>query len=78
MMGWTLDRSFAAATVAIALATVAGLLTAGAQAGGPFAPGGALEAWSWAIAPVVAGVTALAALVRQRGHVDDDPDDGEG
>lgn len=72
-MSWTLDRSFAAATVAIALATIAGLLTAGAQPGGPMAPGGPLEGLAWVIAPLVAGVTALAALIRQRGGADELP-----
>lgn len=72
-MSWTLDRSFAAAAVAIALATIAGLLTAGAQPGGPMAPGGPFEGLAWGIAPLVAGITALAALIRQRGAGDEPP-----
>lgn len=58
MQGWTLDLSFAAAVVAIVLSTVAGVLTA------------QLPGVPW-VAPVVAGITALAALVRREGGADD-------
>lgn len=64
MFGWSLDRGFSAAFVAIVLATVAGVLTAQL-------PG---EPW---VAPVVAGITALAALIRRHGGADT-PADGAG
>lgn len=60
MSGWTLDLRFAAAVLAIVLGTVAGVLTA------------TLPGVAW-VPPVVAGITALAALVRRTGDVPDDP-----
>lgn len=58
MTGWTLDLRFAAAVLAIVLGTVAGVLTA-VFPGLPWVP------------PVVAGIAALAALIRREGGADD-------
>jgi len=54
-MRYALDTSFAAALLAIVLATAAGVLTAVWPA----------DAHPW-VSPVVAGITAAAALIRRR------------
>lgn len=53
----TLTKTFWAAVVAIVLGTITGLLAAAA---GPGAP---LEG-SWLVAPLVAGITGLATLIK--------------
>lgn len=55
--GWSLDIGFASAVVAILLSTVAGVLTA------------SMPGVPW-VAPVVAGITALAVLIRREGGAD--------
>lgn len=59
-MTYTLDRSFVAATVAIVLGAVAGIITA-------MYPSDA-NAW---VPAVVAGITAFASLLRRQFHLDD-------
>lgn len=53
----TLTKTFYAATVAIILGTVTGVLSAAAGAGGP------IEGAWWA-APVIAGITGWATLIK--------------
>jgi len=54
-MRYALDTSFAAAVAAIVASTIAGVLTAVWPS----------DAHPW-VAPIVAGITALAALIRRR------------
>lgn len=54
-----IDTSLITGIVAIVFATSAGLLTAAGQEGGPLAGG-------WYIPPIVAGITAIAALLQKR------------
>lgn len=56
-MNYTFDTRYATAILAIVLGTIAGVLTAAVQAGGP------LEGAFW-VAPVVLGITALATLIK--------------
>jgi len=59
-----LDKTLTAAVVAIVLGTLAGVLTAETQ------PGAALAGAVW-VPPVVAGITAIAALIRRQFSVPD-------
>lgn len=61
-MNYAIDRTFAAAVVAIVLGTLAAVLTAAVQPGAP------LEGQFWVV-PVVGGITALAALTRSQFQV---------
>jgi hypothetical protein len=54
-----IDTSLMTGIIAIVFATAAGLLTAAGQEGGPLAGG-------WYIPPLVAGITAVAALLQKR------------
>jgi ABC-type sulfate transport system permease component len=60
-MKYAIDTTFAAAAIAILLATVAGVLTA-------LFPS---DAYPW-IVPVVVGITGFAGLIRKQFHVPDD------
>lgn len=63
----TLTKTFYAATVAIALGTITGLLSAASAAGGP------IEG-AWWSAPVIAGITAFATLIKITFGVDGSED----
>jgi len=52
MRGWSLDIGMASAVLAIVLGTVAGIVAA-------------IPAQPWWATPIVAGITALAVLVRR-------------